>query len=118
MTLSSLRNIRTIKWKGNYSNIFHIAGIQLSSILSPCKITEISLIAQEEGYEKVDHHCKLIDEVLTGDNFPFPQRVQLLKDIPFDYFPTLQSEGLLEAVRYKILFVSLFITLTLFVHSW
>ena len=76
------------------------------------------MVVQAEGYEKVDHHCKLIDEVLTGDNLPFLQRVKLPKDIPFDYFPILQSEGLLEAVRYRILFVSLFITLILFVHSW
>ena len=75
------------------------------------------MVHDHHGYEGSKDHCKAIDKALTSDNFPSLRSVRLYEEIPFDYFPTLQSEGLLEVARYKILFVGLVITLILFVHS-
>ena len=84
----------------NHITVLYIAATQLSSIDSPCKVEEVKFAIWDEegGYEQVKDHCKIIDEVLTGDNFPSLRRVQLFRMIPFECFPILQSRGLLESV--------------------
>ena len=97
VVLPSFPNLRRMMWYGNYCNIFQIAATQFCSIPAPCKIVEVGFIVEDYGgFEPVKKHCKLIDEVLTGDNFPSLCCVQLYKDSPSDYFPILQSRGLLE----------------------
>ena len=49
-----------------------------------------------KDYAESRDYCKMIDEALTSDNFPSLRSVQLHKNIPFDYFPTLQSRKLLS----------------------
>ena len=65
------------------------------------------------GLEEAKGQCKLIDEVLTGDNFPELRRVKLFHGLGgehfsseslyhgqlSEYFPILQSCGLLEVVE-------------------
>ena len=53
-------------------------------------------ILTDGGYEGARDHCRVIDEVLTGNNFPSLQRVELYEKIPFDYFPILRSRNLLR----------------------
>ena len=97
VVLPSFPNLRRMMWYGNYCNIFRIAATQLCSIPAPCKIAEVGFIVQSyEGFEPVKDHCKLIDELLTGDNFPSLRHVQVYKESPIAYFPILQSRGLLE----------------------
>ena len=103
--LSTLPNIHRIEWGGeetidpryNHFHLFHLVATQLCSISSPCQIIVVRLSpASWERSEHAKDHCKLIDEVLTGDNFPSLRHVQLYEKIPFDYFPILHSRGLLE----------------------
>ena len=92
-------NLRRIKWQGTYFRIFQIAATQIYSIHTPCKLEEVILdvsVHDSDGYEGSKDHCKVIDEALSSDNFPSLHSVQLYKDIPFDYFPTLQSRKLLS----------------------
>lgn len=108
--LSSLPNIRRLTWgcremqiegwEYSYSRVFHLAAAQLSSISSPCQIIEVTFHpVSMTGYEKAEDHCKIIDEVLTSDNFPSLRRVLLLEQISFDYFPLLQSRKLLGLTK-------------------
>ena len=103
VVLSSLPNLRRIKWWCSRSSVFQITATQLCSIREPCKIEEIvfdtSTVFIPESYENSKDHFKAIDEALTSDNFPSLRSVQLDKLIPFDWFPTLQSRKLLSVYR-------------------
>ena len=82
--------------------IFQVAATQLGSISSPCKPVEEVMFRAESlksGRAAQSKDCKLIDEALAGDNFPSLRRVRLYKDIPFDWFPILQSRGILESMN-------------------
>ena len=100
VVLSSLPNLRRMKSWCGHSSVFQIASTQLCSIREPCKIEDIilvvSLTIEAKDYEKSRNYCKRIDEALTSDNFPSLRSVQLFREIPFDYFPTLQSRKLLR----------------------
>ena len=83
-----------MEWWCGYSGIFQIAATQICSIHTPCKLEEVILdvsVYDSDGYEGSKDHCKVIDEALSSDNFPSLRSVQLDDEIPFDYFPTLQS---------------------------
>ena len=88
-------------WRGHYCNIVQVAATQICSVLSPCKIVEVGILIRhyKGDYEHVKDHCKLIDEVLVGDNFPSLCCVQLQSNIPLDYFPNLQSRKLLKVYQ-------------------
>ena len=97
---SSLLNLRRIKWCSDHTDFFQVVATQLCSIRSPCKLAEVGFsISPVGGYGQVKDHCKLIDEVLAGDNFPSLCCVQLRPNIPLDYFPNLQSRKLLKVYQ-------------------
>ena len=98
--LSSLLNLRRIKWYSDYSDFSQVVAKQLYPIRSPCKLAEVGFsIGPVGGYGRVKDHCKLIDEVLAGDNFPSLCCVQLQPTIPLDYFTNLQSRKLLKVYQ-------------------
>ena len=102
VVLSSLPNLRIIGWSSSRPSIFQIAATQFCSICKPCKLVEaFFMIINFHGYEGSKDHCQAIDEALTSDNFPSLRSVQLFQEIPFDYFPTLQSRNLLS-VRHRL----------------
>ena len=90
-----------MKWS-SYS--FQIAAAQISSVREPCKTVEevcLRIYDQDnEGYKQQKDYCTTIDKALAGDNFPSLRLVILYKDIPWDYFPILQSRNLLAATKY------------------
>ena len=49
---------------------------------------------------EVQDYCTAIDEALATDNFPSLRRVLLDYGIPDDYFPKLQSRGILEVCEW------------------
>ena len=74
--------------------------MQLCSVHTPCKLVEVIFdVYDSGGYEESKDHCKAIDEALSSDNFPSLRSVKLNNEIPFDYFPTLQSRNLLSVYR-------------------
>ena len=101
VVLSSFPKLRRMEWS-SYS--FRIAAANISSVHAPSKtIEEIRLTIYDrngKGYEEEKDHCTIIDKALGGDNFPSLRRVVLLKGIPWDYFPILQSRNLLKVWRY------------------
>ena len=100
VALSSLLNLHRIKWYSDYSDFFQVVAMQLCSIRSPCKLAEVGFsISPLGGYGRMKDHCKLIDEVLVGDNFPLLCYVQLQPTIPLDYFTNLQSRKLLKVYQ-------------------
>ena len=84
----------------SHASAFQIVATQLCSIREPCKIEDLifkdTSYIKEKDYEESRDYCKMIDEVLTSDNFPSLRSVRLYEEIPFDYFPTLQSRKLLS----------------------
>ena len=102
--IPSLSNLRRICWSTEYQvgDVLAIAAKQLCSVPSPCNITEVQLCAwswADVDLEKAKDHLKIIDKVLTGDNFPLLSRVKLPERISFDNFPILRSRGLLESSK-------------------
>lgn len=96
----SFPKLRKLTWSGcNITALFHFAAKQLATVSSPTKITEILFLIDLEDYEPVRETCRVIDEVLTGDNFPLLREVQLHKFVPFDLFPALESNGVLSVFR-------------------
>ena len=78
---------------------FEVAATQLSLIHSPCQIAEVHLDISCLN-EEVQDHCTAIDEALATDNFPSLRRVLLHYNTPYDYFPSLQSRGILEVFEW------------------
>ena len=101
VVLSSFPKLRRMEWS-SYS--FRIAAANISSVHEPSKtIEEIRLTIYDrnnKGYEEENDYCTVIDKALAGDNFPSLRLVALLKGIPWDYFPILQSRNLLKVWRY------------------
>ena len=121
--LPSLPNLRRIWWgwsgearwaKVYCLNLLAIVAKQLGLITSPCKIIEMRFsISDLGGLEEAKGQCRLIDEVLTGVNFPELRHVKLFHRLGgehfsseslyhgqlSEYFPILQSCGLLELVE-------------------
>ena len=76
-----------------------IAAAQIGSVREPCNTIEevhIKIYDEDREYEQEKDYCTIIDKALAGDNFPSLRLVALLKGIPWDYFPILQSHNLLK----------------------
>ena len=74
---------------------------QLDSIVSPCKITEITIVTflrTHNDLSSVKDIYQAMDQTLKGDNFPSFHCLRIDKEA-FDYFPSLNSRGMLEAWR-------------------
>ena len=101
VTLSLFPKLRRISWSsmsrgGPHDGfILQIAATQLCSAVSSCGIEEVHLNIKTTDYEPFKDCCKRIDETLTSDKFLSLRSVRLFKDIPGEYFPTLQSRRLL-----------------------
>ena len=78
--LSSVPNVCRIEWWCGRFSLLQIAATQLFQIYESCNIGEIILgiydLALEDS-ESSKEHCRMIDEILTGDIFTSLRRVQL-----------------------------------------
>ena len=86
-----------------YCSSFQIAAAQINSVREPCKtIEEVRLRiwkSNDEWNEQEKDYCTIIDKALAGDNFPSLRLVKLIRFIPLDWFPILQSRNLLKVTR-------------------
>ena len=102
VALLPLINLRKMTWSFNSTGgdpgVFWYAARQLSSVSSPCTVTEVKIIAliNESQRELVKNDCRIIDEALKSDKlFPSLYRLELEHGLPYDYFPNLKERGLL-----------------------
>ena len=108
--LSSLPALHTIALCGSNLggtetglSIYRLMAKQLDSIDSPCKIVEILIgtaLRSHDDFIPLKDICNVMDQKLLSDNFPSFRCLRIDQEA-FDYFPYLNSRGMLEAMGFE-----------------
>ena len=82
----------TYEAEGGSESLPRYAAQQLGSVHTAVHLVEIRLDFDFYGDKDV---ASLLDNILSGERFPFLRKLRLRKGTPFEYFPSCWKRGLL-----------------------